>query len=197
MSTILHITASIRRDQSITRDLSNSLVAGLADRHGAQVITRNLADNDLPFLTAERFAANLAPADQRTPEQVALAAIGDELIAELEAADTIVFGIPIYNFGAPSGVKAWADLVARAGRTFRYTEQGPVGLLTGKKVYLAVASGGTPVGGEIDFFTPWFKFFLGFIGITDVTIIAADGILGAGGEEKVAEAKAQVLRLAA
>ncbi len=197
MTKILHLTASIRGAESVTRNLSVKLAAGLAARHGTRVVTRDLSANDLPFLTAERFAANLTAAGDRSIEQARLAAIADELIAELEAADVIVFGLPIYNFGVPATVKAWADLVARAGTTFKYTESGPVGLLTGKKAYLAVASGGTPVGSEIDFMTPWFKFFLGFIGIHDVTTIAADGTMGTDGEEKIAEAHSTIERLAA
>ncbi|NVE94209.1 FMN-dependent NADH-azoreductase [Altererythrobacter lutimaris] len=197
MSTVLHITASIRSEESVSRNLSSTIVDGLRDKFGADVITRNLSANDLPYVSAERFAANGTPPAERTAEQQQLAAIADELIEELQRADTIVMGIPIYNFGVPATVKAWADLVARAGTTFKYTENGPVGLLEGKKVYLAVASGGTAVGSEIDFMTPWLKQFLGFLGLTDVEIVAADGIMGAGGEEKIAEANAEAERLAA
>ena len=197
MSKLLHITASIRGAESVSRGLSSRLAQGIAERQGAQIISRDLAAHDLPLISETRFAANLtAPAD-RTEAQQELAAVADELIAELQAADTIVFGVPIYNFGVPASVKAWADLVARAGTTFKYTESGPEGLLAGKKAYIAVASGGTAVGSEIDFMTPWFKFFLGFLGIHDVTIIAADGIMGAGGEEKIADARGEVERLAA
>ena len=197
MTNILHITASIRGDESVSNSLGTKLVEGFAAQHKASVTRRNLANNDLPFIDADRFAANLAPHADRTPEQTELAAIADALIEELQAADTIVFSVPIYNFGVPATVKAWADLVARAGTTFKYTENGPAGLLTGKKVYITAASGGTPVGSDMDFMTPWLKFFLGFIGITDVDVIAADGIMGAGGEEKIADAHAAVERLAA
>lgn len=197
MTKILHITASIRADESVSRDLSARLVQSLAARDGAEVITRDLSANDLPFVSAERFGANLTPAAERTPEQAELAAIADELIAELQAADTIVLGVPIYNFGVPATVKAWADLVARAGTTFAYTAEGPKGLLTGKKAYLAIASGGTPVGSDFDFMTPWLKFFLGFLGIEVVAQVAADGIMGEGGEEKIEAAKDASLKLAA
>ena len=197
MSKVLHITASIRGEESITRTLSSKLVQGIAARKNAEIVTRDLTANDLPHISAERFEANSAPASERTAEQQQLAAIADELIAELQAADTIVFGVPIYNFGAPASVKAWADLVARAGTTFKYSDNGPVGLLTDKKAYLAIASGGTPVGGEIDFLTPWLKFFLGFIGIDDVTVIAADGVMGDDGDSKIADAHAEIERLAA
>ena len=196
MSTILHITASIRGEESVSRSLGNTLVEGLKAK-GAEVVTRDLAQNDLPFIDAERFAANLAPYAERTEEQHALAKIADELIEEVKAADTLVFSVPIYNFSVPATVKAWADLVARAGTTFQYTANGPEGLLTGKKAYITAASGGTPVGSDMDFMTPWLTFFLGFLGIKDVEVVAADGIMGAGGEEKIAEAHADVARLAA
>lgn len=197
MSTILHITASIRNDESVSRSLGNRLVERLAENQGAKVVTRNLAKNDLPYIDAERFAANLAPYAERSPEQHDLAKVADELIEELQEADTIVFSVPVYNFSVPATVKAWADLVARAGTTFRYTENGPEGLLTGKKVYITAASGGTAMGSEIDFMSPWLKFFLGFLGMTDVELVAADGIMGEGGEEKIAEAHQEVEKLAA
>ncbi|WP_252258150.1 FMN-dependent NADH-azoreductase [Erythrobacter aurantius] len=195
MSNILHITASIRGDESISNALGNRLVEGLAAKTGALVTRRDLSANDLPYVSAERFAANLAPAADRTPEQAELAAIADTLIGELQAADTIVIASPIYNFGVPATVKAWADLVARAGTTFKYTETGPVGLLEGKKAYLAIASGGTPVGSDIDFMSRWLIFFLGFLGISDVEVVAADGIMGADGREKIDRAHEKVAEL--
>ena len=197
MSTILHITASIRDGESVSRSLGAKLVEGLAAKQGASVVTRDLSQNDLPFIDAERFAANLAPYADRSPEQHELAKVADELIEELKAADTLVFSVPIYNFSVPATVKAWADLVARAGTTFQYTANGPEGLLTGKKAYITAASGGTPVGSTMDFMTPWLTFFLGFLGIKDVEVVAADGIMGEGGEEKIAEAHQQVEKLAA
>ena len=197
MPNILHITASIRGDESVSTSLGTKLVEGLAAQTKASVTRRDLAKNDIPFVSANRFEANLTPADDRTPAQQDLAHFADVLIEELKAADTIVFSVPIYNFGVPATVKAWADLVARAGTTFKYSETGPVGLLEGKKAYITAASGGTPVGSDMDFMTPWLTFFLGFLGIKDVEIVAADGIMGAGGEEKIAAAHATVDRLAA
>lgn len=188
MTDILHVTASIRGDDSVSRKLGNRLVEQLQDRTGAKVTLRNLARNDLPLINADRFAANLTPLAERGEQARQLAAIGDDLIAELEAADTLVLSLPVYNFTMPSTLKAWADLVARAGTTFRYTENGSQGLLTGKKAYALIASGGTPIGSEIDFLTPWLRHFLGFLGITDLEIIAADGISGVDGEEKIAAA---------
>ena len=197
MSTILHITASIRGDESVSRSLGTRLVEGLAASKNATVVTRDLSKNDIPFVDAERFAANLAPYAERSSEQHELAKVADELIGELQDADTIVFSVPVYNFSVPATVKAWADLVARAGTTFRYTENGPEGMLTRKKVYVTAASGGTPLGSEIDFMSPWLKFFLGFLGMTDVELVAADGIMGEGGEEKIAEAHQEIEKLAA
>ncbi len=196
MSNILHISASIRGDESVSRQLGTTIVEGLA-KNGASVTERDLSANDIPFVDAARFEANLTPAADRTPEQAELAATADALIAELQAADTIVFSVPVYNFGVPAIVKAWADLVARAGTTFHYTANGPEGLLTGKKAYVAAASGGTPIGSDFDFMSSWLKFFLGFLGISDVELVAADGIMGAGGEEKIAEAKVEAQKLAA
>ena len=197
MTNILHITASIRGDESVSNDLGARIVDTLRKEGETSLVTRDLAQNDLPFVDADRFAANLSPYTDRSEEQHELAAIADTLIEELQAADAIVFSVPIYNFSVPATVKAWADLVARAGTTFEYTDTGPKGKLEGKTAYLAVASGGTPVGSDMDFMTPWLKFFLGFLGISDVRHVAADGIMGEGGEEKIAAAKQQAEHLAA
>lgn len=195
MANLLYITTSINGAEVVSRGFGDKLAHGLAAKHSATLVTRDLAANDVPFVSAARFAANLTPASDRTAEQADLAAIADALIAELQAAETIVIASPIYNFGPPASLKAWADLVARAGTTFQYTASGPEGLLKGKKAYLAIASGGTPVGAEFDFMSRWLTFFLGFLGITDVTIIAADGIMGEGAEEKIAAAHAKVAEL--
>ena len=195
MANLLYITTSINGANGVSRGFGDKLAHGLAAKLGASLTTRDLAAEDVSFVSAERFGANLTPAAERTPEQADLAAIADTLIAELQAADTLVIASPIYNFGAPASLKAWADLVARAGTTFQYTATGPEGLLKGKKAYLAIASGGTPVGSDFDFMSRWLTFFLGFLGITDVTIIAADGIMGEGAEEKIAAAHAKVEEL--
>ena len=197
MANLLYITTSINGANGVSRGFGDKLAHGLAAKLGASLTTRDLAAENLPFVSAERFGANLTPAAERTPEQADLAAIADALIAELQAADTLVIASPIYNFGAPASLKAWADLVARAGTTFQYTATGPEGLLKGKKAYLAIASGGTPVGSDFDFMSRWLTFFLGFLGITDVTIIAADGIMGEGAEDKIAAAHAAVADLIA
>lgn len=168
--TILHIDASARRTGSATRDLSARIVRHL----GAGRITRRDLATPLPLLTEDWIAANFTPADQRDAVQRDLLALSDELVAELQQADTVVIGLPIYNFSVPAAFKAWIDLVARVGLTFSYTENGPNGLLTGKRAVLAIASGGTAVGSEIDFATGYARHVLGFIGIHDVDVIAAD-----------------------
>lgn len=195
MSNLLYITTSINGADGVSRGFGDKLANGLAAKLGANLVTRDLAANDVPFVSAERFAANLTPTTERSAEQADLAAIADRLIGELMDAETIIIASPIYNFGPPATLKAWADLVARANTTFQYTATGPEGLLKGKKAYLAIASGGTPVGAEFDFMSRWLTFFLGFLGISDVTIIAADGIMGEGADEKIAAAHAKVAAL--
>lgn len=169
--TLLHIDASARRQGSVTRDLTARIVAA---RPTDRVITRDLADTPLPQITEDWVTANFTPADSRTNAQRDTLALSDALVAELQAADTIVIGLPVYNFGVPAALKAWIDLVARAGVTFRYTENGVDGLLAGKRVILAMASGGTKADSDIDFATPYMRHALGFLGIQDVTVIAAD-----------------------
>jgi len=197
MTNILHITASIRSETSVSRSLGNDVIARLNADGKAALTTRDLSAEPLPLLSEDRFNANLTPADERSAEQAELAAISDTLIAELQAADTIVISSPIYNFGVPASVKAWADLVARAGTTFKYTPDGPVGLLSGKKAVIAIASGGTKVGSQIDFMSNWLTLFLGFIGVSDVTIVAADAIMGEDGAEKIAAAHDRIAQMAA
>ena len=197
MTHILHITASIRNDESVSNGLGSALVDKLSAQGATTVTRRNLAADDLPYQSWERFNAGLTNPDERSPEQAELAELADTLIDELQAADTIVISSPIYNFGAPASVKAWADLVARAGTTFKYTENGPKGLLEGKKAYITIASGGTPVGSDIDFMSGWLTFFLGFLGIEVVEVIAADGIMGEDGDAKIEAAHGAIAQLAA
>ncbi len=168
--TILHIDASARRTGSATRDLSDRVVKHLG---AGRIIRRDLA-SPLPLLTEDWIAANFTPADQRDAVQRDQLALSDELVNELQQADTIVIGLPIYNFSVPAAFKAWIDLVARVGLTFSYTENGPKGLLEGKRAVLAIASGGTAVGSEIDYASGYAKHVLGFIGIHDVDVVAAD-----------------------
>lgn len=170
--TLLRVDASARRNGSVSRQLTDAIVARLSPE---TTITRDLADA-LPQISETWVGANFTPADKRSDEQNEALELSDALIKELRAADTIVIGVPVYNFGVPTALKAWIDLVARAGETFRYTETGPVGLLDNKKAFIAMASGGVPVGSPVDFATTHLKQVLNFIGITDIEIIAADGL---------------------
>ncbi len=169
--TVLHIDTSARHQGSVTRDLTAKIVEKHSPNH---VIARDLADTPLPQLTEDWVNANFTPQDSRTDAQKDTLALSDKLVNELKAADTIVIGLPMYNFSVPAALKAWIDLVARAGVTFRYTENGPIGLLEGKKAVIALASGGVPEGAPVDFATPYLRHVLSFLGITDVTVIAAD-----------------------
>ena len=171
--TILRLDASARRTGSISRALNDRLIARMTEAGDTNVITRDLADG-LPLIDEDWIGANFTPAGDRTDAQREKLALSDELVAELQAADTIVIGLPIYNFGVPASLKAWVDLVARAGVTFSYTAEGPQGLLEGKRAILTVASGGTEIGSEIDFATRHLTHVLGFLGITDVELVRAD-----------------------
>lgn len=172
---ILRIDTSARAEGSTTRQLSDELIDALRDRHGrVSVLTRDLARTPPPLLDADWIAANFTEPQARTAAQRAMLAPSDEMVAELAAADVVVIGVPVYNFSVPAALKAWIDLVARARITFRYTENGPEGLLKGKRAYLVMASGGVAVGSAADFATGYLRQVLGFLGITDVEIVAAD-----------------------
>lgn len=194
MTRILHIDSSARIQGSVTRDLSAAIVARISGPETE--ITRRDVSTGLPFITEDWVNANFTPADARTDAQRATLSQSDALVDELIAADTIVIGAPIYNFNVPAALKAWIDLVARAGRTFNYTENGPVGLLSGKRVVVAIATGGVPVGSEADHMSTYLRHVLGFIGLTDVEVIAADG-LGQAAEEIIEAARAEIGKLAA
>ncbi|MDG1282188.1 MAG: NAD(P)H-dependent oxidoreductase [Pseudorhodobacter sp.] len=195
MTAILRIDASARNSGSISRDLTDRIVAKLSAEADATVTTRDLASG-LPQVDSDWIAANFTPADQRNDAQKATLALSDSLVAEVQAADVLVIGLPIYNFGVPSTLKAWIDMIARAGVTFRYTEKGPVGLLEGKRAIVAVASGGTKMGSEMDFATGYIRHVMGFIGITQVDFVAADQLM-IDAEATMKSALAQVGALAA
>ncbi|MES0882375.1 FMN-dependent NADH-azoreductase [Roseibium sp. SCP14] len=193
--TILHIDASARKSGSVTRELTDALVSKLADKvAGSKVLKRDVSQG-LPFLDEEWVGANFTDPEERSEPQKEKLALSDMLVRELKAADAIVIGTPIYNFSVPATLKAWIDLVARTRETFRYTEAGPVGLLEGKKAYVIVASGGTKVGSEIDYAANYLKHVLGFIGIKDVSIVAADQLMMDPSNREAA--LAQTLELAA
>jgi len=171
---VLRVDASGRRSGSSTRALTDELLFALEKRHGAlSIVHRDLAE-PLPHVDEAWIQANLTPAEQRSAAQQAALSLSDTLVAELESADVLVIGMPIYNFGVPAALKAWVDMIARARKTFRYTETGPVGLLEDKNAYLVVASGGVAVDSVADFATPYMRHALAFVGITDVEVVAAE-----------------------
>ncbi len=188
MTQILRIDSSARHASSVSRELLDRLIARLGD--DVVVTHRDLSDG-VPQLSESTLGAMWTPTDQRTDAQNAELEHADAAIDELLAADAIVIGLPIYNFGPPASLKAWADLVARAGTTFRYTANGPEGLIPNKPVYVVVASGGVPIGSPMDFSSTWLTTFLGFLGLTDVTIIEA-GQLNVDPENAIAAARDRV-----
>jgi len=201
MTTLLQINASINHDNGLSSQLANQFVAAFQARHPeAHIEVRNVAAADsVPHLNAERFGAFITQAENRSAAQHAVVAYSDSLIDELKRADVIVLGLPMYNFGVPSQLKAYFDHVARAGVTFKYTEKGPVGLLTGKKVYVFAARGGLYAGTQLDTQTSYVRDFLRFLGITDVEFVYAEGlaISAQSKEAGLAKAAAEIARLAA
>jgi FMN-dependent NADH-azoreductase len=184
MKTLLQINTSLFADGGQSTQLANRFVAGWrAANPGAKVISRDIGREPVPHLTAERFGAFLASAEARTAEQRAVAQFSDTLIDELRRAEVIVIGLPMYNFGVPSSLKAYFDHIARAGETFRYTAQGPLGLLTGKRAYVFATRGGAYAGTPLDTQTSYVRDFLRFLGIDDVEFVYAEG-LNLGTEQK-------------
>ena len=170
--TVLHIDASARQQDSVSRRLSADIVAKLG---ATEVIRRDLAE-PLPLLDEGWVTSTFIPPQDRTTAQAEALSFSDTIVQELQKADTIVIGTPIYNFSGPAVLKAWVDQVARAGVTFRYTENGPVGLLADKKVIVAVASGGVQIGSPADFLTPHLKVFFGFLGLQDVSFVNVETV---------------------
>src|SRR5437867_4028960 len=195
---ILQIKSSAFSGNGQASSLADQFVADLrAQNPRVQVVERDLAAEPVPHLDGARVGAFFAKPEERTAEQKAVIAYSDALIDELRRADVIVLGLPMYNFGVPSQLKGWFDHIARAGETFKYTEKGAVGLLTGKKAYVFAARGG--VYGENHSQTEWLRQILGFVGITDVEFVYAEGL--ALGEDSrnnsIAAAQAGARRLAA
>ncbi len=177
MKTLLQIKSSIFSDGGQSSRLADEFVAAWRDANpGAAVIVRDFAREPVPHLDAPRFGAFLAKPAEHTPEQRAVIAYSDALIDELKRADVVVLGLPMYNFGVPSTLKAYFDHVARAGVTFRYTANGPVGLLTGKKVYVFAARGGLYQGTPRDTQSAYVRDFLKFLGMADIEFVYAEGL---------------------
>jgi len=200
MKTLLQINASLFANGGQSTRLADAFVAQWRAGHPeSTVVVRDLAADPVPHLTAERFAAFHARPGERDPAQQAVAAFSDALIAELQRADVVVLGLPMYNFGVPSTLKAYFDHVARAGVTFRYTATGPVGLLTGKQAYVFATRGGLYAGTPLDTQTGFVRDFLRFIGIADVRFVYAEGLAldAARKDAALAEAQRAIHRLAA
>ncbi len=187
MTTILYLNSSVRSTGSVSRQLSGEFIDKLKAAHpGAKVVTRDLAANPLPHLSESMVGAYLTPPEQRNDEQKQLIKTSDEVVAELLAADIVVVGAPMYNFSVSSTLKSWIDHVARAGVTFKYTETGPVGLVHGKKFVIFTSRSGVYSSGPakaMDFQETYLRGVLGFLGITDVSFVSAEGL--AMGEEAV------------
>jgi FMN-dependent NADH-azoreductase len=190
---ILLVNASMRRSDSQSRILAGKLIDQLSAQGDIEVLDRDLA-NGVPVVDEAWIEANSTDPEERSEHQRDALKVSDELVAELKAADVLVAAVPIYNFGVPAAFKAWIDMVARARETFRYTPAGPEGLLEGKKAYLIVTSGGTRLGSEIDFVTPWLRHVMSFLGIHDVEIIDASGLMS-DAEARIAEATQRIEEL--
>lgn len=196
---ILQINSSARSAGANSTRLADSITARLKAANPAAVVElRDLAAHPHPVLDEAALGALFTPAEQRSPEQAARVALDDALIAQLQSADAIVLGVPMYNFGVPVQLKTWIDAIARAGVTFRYTENGPEGLVKGKKVYVALARGGVYRDTPADSQVPYLKGVLGFLGMTDVEFIYAEGLaMGPETADKAfAEAEAAIAALA-
>lgn len=176
MSKILFLKTSPKDEGSISTELGEYLVNHLINDTKSALTKRQL-DEEIPFINQQILNGLYVDDNKKTVEQKEALKLSDAIVEDVINHDTIVISTPIYNFSAPAVLKAWTDMAARANKTFSYTENGPVGLLKDKKAYVVVSSGGTKIGSEIDFFTPWMKHFLKFIGITDVSFIAADQLM--------------------
>jgi FMN-dependent NADH-azoreductase len=195
---ILQIKSSVFNGNGQSSRLANEFVALLQEQHpGTEVLERDVVADPVPHLDGARVGAFFAKPEERSAEQKAIVAYSDALIAELRRADVLVLGLPMYNFGVPSQLKAWFDHLARAGETFKYTEKGPVGLITGKKAYVFAARGG--LYGDTHSQSEFVRQFLGFIGITDVELVYAEGlaISPESRNNSLAAAQARSQRLAA
>ena len=191
---VLEISASGRRGDSVSRMLTGELIDSLEAREGDIELTRRDLGDGVPLVDEAWINANFTAEEDRTVQDREVLAESDALVAELQAADVVVIGSPIYNFGVPAALKAWVDMIARARLTFRYTANGPEGLLKGKKAYVVIASGGVPVDSPVDFATPYLRHALRFVGISDVEVIAADQ-LNKAGDDSIDAARMRIAEL--
>ena len=199
MATLLQIDSSLFSADGQSSQLADAFVeAWLTQQPEFQLVRRDLAANPLPHLDVQRVSAFFSQPEARTAEQLAFVAESDALIDELKQADIIVIGLPMYNFSIPSTLKAYFDQIARAGVTFRYTENGPEGLLSGKKVFIFAARGGQYAGTALDTQTTYVRDFLKFLGLDDVEFVYAEGLnMGQSiRDQALADAKQRLAQLA-
>ncbi len=172
---ILRLDASMRKTGSYSRDLSDKLIKQLAGKNQSKITIRDLA-NGIPFIDEHWIKANFTAAEERTSKQHKCLETSDVLVNELIDADLLVIGLPIYNFGVPAVFKAWIDQVVRSKLTFRYGDNGPVGLVNNIKAYIIIVSGGTKIDSDLDFISNYLRHVLNFIGITNVSFIDSSGL---------------------
>ena len=184
MKNVLAITSSLQTGAGNSTKLVEQYLEKISG--ASAVVRRDLAATNIPHLTDVEMAAWATTPADRNDEQQQLAQLSDDIIAEVKNADEIVLGVPMYNFGIPSVLKAWIDRLARAGVTFTYTENGPKGLLDGKKVTILAARGGMYAGTPLDTQTEYLRNFWNFVGVTDVNFVYAEGL--AMGEESANKA---------
>ncbi|UYP29376.1 FMN-dependent NADH-azoreductase [Pseudomonas sp. Z8(2022)] len=199
MSRVLVIESSARQQGSVSRELTQQFIANWQAAHsGDQIQVRDLAAEPVPHLDATLLGGWMTPSEQQSEAEKAALARSNQLTDELLAADVLVLAAPMYNFAIPSTLKAWLDHVLRAGVTFKYTETGPQGLLTGKRAFVLTARGGIYAGSGLDHQEPYLRQALAFIGIHDVQFIHAEGLnMGAEFSEKgLAQAKARLAEVA-
>lgn len=199
MKKVLRLHTSLSHENSVSSQLVQELTESLSDQgETLDIVDRDFRESPVPHLDAERLQAIAASKDERTARQAALVDYSDSLIEEVQQADVLIIALPMYNFSVPSMFKAWFDHVARAGVTFAYTDQGPKGLLEGKKAYLVTAMGGKHEPGQSDFLRPYVELLMKFIGIHDVEFVTARGLnMGEQGREQgIEEARTDIANLA-
>jgi len=191
MKKILHIISSPRNGASFSIQLGNAIIEKIQAAHpGSTVKEFNLVARQFPHLEEAHLASFFTPPESRTPENQEAVRHSDEAIREILDADILVIGVPLYNFGIPSSLKAWLDHIVRSGVTFRYDANGPEGLVKGKKVYIATASGGVYSEGPMqsyDYALPYLKHILGFIGLSDISVQRIEGTAIPGMQETAVE----------
>ena len=171
---ILHIDSAITGAASVSRKLTADIVAKLTAANPDATVTYRDLNDGVPAIDSDWFAAVRMAPENPTPDQQRLIDLSDAYLAEVQTADVLVIGLPVYNFNLPAQLKNWLDQIARAGKSFRYTAEGPEGLLTNKRAIIAYSAAGTPFGSDFDHGSGYLRFMLGFLGITDIDFVAAD-----------------------